>query len=134
MYCPNRFGLKLPYRSLVTVQTVRVTRSELSRNPWQNIKYLQVRDPSNRAVAWPASMQIYGNKRTFFTKEKSSAPTGFVWKTNMAAVSLFWNTNMAAVKSCEYALAENLEKMISISEIPVGFFGPVRSSKVTVIT
>ena len=52
----------------------------------------------------------------------------------MAAVSLFWNTNMAAVKSCEYALAENLEKMISISEIPVGFFGPVRSSKVTVIT
>ena len=57
-----------------------MTRSELSRNPWQNIKYLQVRDPSNRAVAWPASVQIDGNKRTFFTKEKSSAPTGFVWK------------------------------------------------------
>ena len=47
-------------------------------------------------------MQIYGNKRIFLHK-KSPTPTGFVWKTNMAAVSLFWKTNMAAVTSCEYA-------------------------------
>ena len=48
--------------------------------------------------------QIYGNKRIFFTQEKSPTSTGFVCNTNMAAVSLFSNTNMAAVTSCEYAL------------------------------
>ena len=52
---------------------------------------------------WPASMQIYENKK-IFTYEKSPTPKGFVWNTNMAAVSLFWNTNMAAVTSCENAI------------------------------
>ena len=74
-----------------------------------------------------------GTKEPFLQKKRVQLPQD-LFGNQYAAVSLFWNTNMAAVKSCEYALAENLEKMISISEIPVGFFGLVRSSKVTVIT
>ena len=50
------------------------------------------------SLMWPASMQIYRNKR------KSSTSTGLAWNTNMATVSLFWNTNVAAVTSCENAL------------------------------
>ena len=42
------------------------------------------------SLTWPASMQIYWNKRKSY---KSSTPKGFVW-----------NTNMAAVTSCENAL------------------------------
>ena len=41
-----------------------------------------------------------GTKESVYLK-KSSALTGLVWNTAMAAVSLFWNTNMAAVTSCE---------------------------------
>ena len=56
------------------------------------------------SLRWPASMQIYENKRNCLHKKKNSTPTGLAWKTNMAAVSLFWNINMAAVTSCENAL------------------------------
>ena len=46
---------------------------------------------ANRAFSplWPASMQIYWNR-----KKKSSAPTGLVWDTNMAAVSLTWDLDI----------------------------------------
>ena len=57
------------------------------------------------SITWPASMQIYGNKRKNLHKKRVQLPcTGLVWNTNMAAVLLFWNTNMAAVTSCENAL------------------------------
>ena len=56
------------------------------------------------SLTWPASMQIYWNKRKRLHKKKSSTPTGLVWDTNMAAVSLFRDTNMAAVTSCENTL------------------------------
>ena len=49
------------------------------------------------SLTWPASIQIYWNKRERL--HKSSTPTGLVWDTNMAAVSLFWDTNMAAMRS-----------------------------------
>ena len=49
------------------------------------------------SLTWPASMQIYWNKRKRLHKKKSSTPTGLVWDTNMAAVvkelilSHFWD-------------------------------------------
>ena len=54
------------------------------------------------SLSWPASMQIYWNKRKRLQKKKKSTTArGLVWDTNMAAVSWFWDTNMAAVTSCE---------------------------------
>ena len=53
------------------------------------------------SLTWPASMQIYWNKRKRLHKKKSSTPTGLVWDINMAVVSLFWDTNMAAMTSSE---------------------------------
>ena len=52
------------------------------------------------SLTWPASMQIYWNKRKRLHKKRVQLPQD----TNMAAVSLFWDTNMAAVTSCENAL------------------------------
>ena len=56
------------------------------------------------SLTWPASIQIFWNKRKRLHMKKSSTPTGLVWDTNMAAVSLFWDTNMAAGTSCENTL------------------------------
>ena len=69
------------------------------------------------SLTWPASMQIYCNKRNSFLIHKKSVELPqdlfgipkhgsrfIVWDTNMAAVSLFWNTNMTFVTSCENAL------------------------------
>ena len=58
------------------------------------------------SLTWPASVQIYWNKRKRLHKEKSSTAKGLVWDTNMAAVLLFWDTNMAAVTSCENTLLD----------------------------
>ena len=62
------------------------------------------------SLTWPASMQVYWNKRKRW-KEKNSTTTGHVWDTNKAVVSLFWDTNMAAETSCGnplYSLFETL--------------------------
>ena len=50
------------------------------------------------SLTWPASMQIYWNKRKRLHKKRD---------TNMAAVSLFWATKMATVTSCENTLYAN---------------------------
>ena len=50
------------------------------------------------SLTWPASKQIYWNKRKRLHKKRD---------TNMAAVSLFWATKMAAVTSCENTLYAN---------------------------
>ena len=47
------------------------------------------------SLTWPASMQIYLNKRMRLHNKRD---------TNMAAVSLFWDTNMATVTSCENSI------------------------------
>ena len=44
-------------------------------------------------------MQIYYDNGKRLRKKTSSAPTGLVWDTNMAAVSLFLDINMADVTS-----------------------------------
>ena len=44
------------------------------------------------------AMQIWNERKRLHN------PTGFVWKTNMAAVVLSWDTNMAGLTSCEKAL------------------------------
>ena len=46
---------------------------------------------------WPASVQIYENKRNCYIRKEFNSHR-ICLETNMAAVSLFWNTNMAAVK------------------------------------
>ena len=52
------------------------------------------------SLTWPASMQIYWNKKSvYIRKEFNSHRTGL--GTNMAAVSLFLDPNMATVTSCE---------------------------------
>ena len=56
------------------------------------------------SLTWPASIQIFWNKRKRLHKKKSSTPTGLVWDTNMAPVSLFYDTSMAAVTSCKNTL------------------------------
>ena len=53
---------------------------------------------------WPASMQIYCNKRKRLHEKRVQYPRGLVRDTNMAAVSLLWDTNMAAVTSRENTL------------------------------
>ena len=58
----------------------------------------------DKASQWPASMQIYCNKRKRLHEKRVPYPRGLVWDTNMAAVSSFWDTNMAAVTSCENTL------------------------------
>ena len=62
------------------------------------------------SLTWPASMQIYGNKRNFLHK-KSPTPTGFAW-----------NTNMAAVTSCEYALYDYscFVMVVKITQVGIG--------------
>ena len=64
------------------------------------------------SVTWPASMQLYWNKRKRW-KEKNSTTIGPVWDTNKAAVSLFWDTNMAAETSCENSLYSLFETPFS---------------------
>ena len=44
-------------------------------------------------------MQIYYDKGKRLRKKTSSAPTGLVWDTNMAAVSLFLDINIEDVTS-----------------------------------
>ena len=46
-----------------------------------------------------SQMQIYYDNGKRVRKKTSSAPTGLVWDTNMAAVSLFLDINMADVTS-----------------------------------
>ena len=46
-----------------------------------------------------SQMQIYYDNGKRLRKKTSSAPTGLVWDTNMAAVSLFLDINMADVTS-----------------------------------
>ena len=56
------------------------------------------------SLTWPASTQIYCNKRkACIRKEFNSQGTG-LGPSNMAAVSLFWDTSMAVVMSCENTL------------------------------
>ena len=64
------------------------------------------------SLTWPASMQIYWNKR----KRVGLSPTGMVWDTNMATVSLFWDTNMAAMTSCENTQYFFVLYMMSINQ------------------
>ena len=46
-----------------------------------------------------SQMQIYYDNGKRLRKKTSSAPTGLVWDTNMAAFSLFLDINMADVTS-----------------------------------
>ena len=48
-------------------------------------------DYSMFSLTWPASMQIYWNKRKRLHKKR----------VQMAAVLLFWDTNKAAMTTCE---------------------------------
>ena len=48
------------------------------------------------SLTWPASMQIYWNKRNRLHK-KSSTPAGLVWDTNMATVTSCENTLLSSV-------------------------------------
>ena len=48
-------------------------------------------DYSVFSLTWPASMQIYWNKRKRLHKKR----------VQMVAVLLFWDTNMGAMTSCE---------------------------------
>ena len=56
------------------------------------------------SLTWPASMQIYGNKRKRLHKKRVQLPQDFFWDTNMATVLLLWDTNMATMTSCENTL------------------------------
>ena len=54
------------------------------------------------SLTWPASMQIYWNKRKRLHKKRIQLPQEwFGTPINMAAVSLFRDTNTAAMTSCE---------------------------------
>ena len=59
-------------------------------------------DYSVFSLTWPASMQIYWNKRKRLHKKRVQLRQDwFGTQTWPAAISLFWDTNMAAITSCE---------------------------------
>ena len=59
------------------------------------------------SLTWPASMQIYGNKRNFLHKKRVQHPQDLFGTT--------WNTNMAAMTSCEYALCVKMPNFTKMS-------------------
>ena len=56
------------------------------------------------ALTWPASIQIYWNKRKRLHKKRVHLPLDLCETPTWSAISLFWDTNMTAVTSCEHTL------------------------------
>ena len=56
------------------------------------------------SLTWPASMQIYWNKRKHLHKKRVQLPQDWFGTPTWPLVSLFWDTNIAAMTSCENTL------------------------------
>ena len=67
------------------------------------------------SLTWPASMQIYWNKRKRLHKKRVQLPQDW-FGTQTWPPFLFWDTNMAAMTSCE-----NTQYLNTFNLIPVHF-------------
>ena len=60
------------------------------------------------SLTWPASMQIYGNKRKYLHKKRVQLPQDWFGAPTWPPFDCFWDTNMASVTSCENVLSIDL--------------------------